>query len=574
VAFAVEAVSSASTDSSAPPGAGRLPGWPLKTVAIVLITSAAAFLLGQRRAERPVPRWKRLTFRRGNITGARFARDGQSVLYSARWGGDPVEVFSIRRDAIESRALGLAGGVASISTRELAVVLPNDMLARLPLEGGVPREIAEHVSEADWAPDGTFAIVRQEPTGPRIEFPPGHVLYEAKGLGIIGSVRVSPRGDRIAFVDHPSGITDIAGDVVVMGRSGDKTVLSRDWLVVRGLAWSPDGREIWFTATKSGNSRALHAVTLEGRERLVAETGADLGLLDIFGDGRVLLEQGRSGAEARGRMAADVVERDYSWLDATFAATFTPDGRSFVFNESGDGGGPLNSAFLRRTDGSPPLRLGDGSPLDVSPDGKWFVGMPTMSPRQLLLVPIGPGEARALPRGTVSDFQYAKFLPDGKRLVVVGSERGRPRRFFVQTLPNGLPQPFAPEGTEVWTVCGATPDGRSFVGVPSGEHRRYALYPLDGGPPQPIPGMGVGEIPVRFSADGASLFVREGEWRRARIVRLDLRTGRKTPWLDVAPPDPAGVRVIYHVDLTADGKSYLYGYERSVSDLYVVEGLR
>ncbi len=575
VAFALEAVSSSSAVSAATAAQPAGPGvrWLMGTAALALAVGAA-FILGQKRAERPAPRWTRITFRRGNIGGARFARDGQSVLYSGRWGNEPSEVFSIRRDAVDSRALGLQGEVAATTAGEMAVVLPNATLARLPLEGGVPREIAEHVSEADWAPDGTLAIVRQESTGPRIEFPPGHVLYASTGLGGIQTLRVSPRGDLVAFVDRPAAITDLAGEVVVMDRGGKRAVLSRGWSAVGGLAWSHDGSEVWFTATKAGLSQALHAVTLGGRERLVAETGTHLRVLDISGDGRVLVEQGRRGSEARGRLASDVAERDYSWLDATMGTLFSPDGRSFLFNESGDGGGSFGSAFLRRTDGSPPLRLGDGSPLDVSPDGKWVVSVPSSFPKQLLLVPVGPGEARALPRGTVSELQWAKFLPDGKRLVVVGSERGRPRRLFVQTLPDGLPRPFAPEGTMVWTACGTTPDGRLFPGLPSSGERGYVLFPIDGGAPQPIPGIAVGDRPLRFSADGASLFVREGDWSRARVARLDLKTGHKTSWLDLAPPDSAGVSIIVVVDLPPDGKGYLYDYWRTLSDLYVVGGLR
>jgi Tol biopolymer transport system component len=361
-----------------------------------------------------------------------------------------------------------------------------------------------------------------------------------------------------------------------MDRQGQTTVLSTGWTSIGGLAWAPDGREVWFTATKAGISQALHAVTLAGRERLVARAAGILWLHDIFADGRVLLVQGRATIEARGRMGQDTAERDYSWLDGTFGAIFSPDGRSFIFSEAADGGGPGSGAYLRHTDGSPPVRLGDGWALTISPDGKWVVCSNIGFPRELRLVPTGAGESRKLRRGTISEYDWAYFLPDGKRLVVAGSEASRPSRLFVQELPEGDPRPFTPEGTGLEPLPAAiTPDGRFVAAVPLGGEGRFALYPLDGGDPRPIPGIGIGDTPVRFSPDGACVFVLESSASTNRVVRLDLATGRKTPWLDLAPPDDAGFwGSTSFVDVAPDGRSYLYSYWRIVTDLFVVEGLR
>jgi eukaryotic-like serine/threonine-protein kinase len=448
------------------------------------------------------------------------------------------------------------------------------------VDGGVPREIADHVAEADWAPDGTLAIIRESGRR-RIEFPPGHVLYESGGR--ISALRVSPGGDRVAFIEIGSTqhrvsniATEAAGSVVVMDRQGQRTVLSTGWTSIGGLAWAPDGREVWFTATKSGISQALHAVTLTGRERLVVRGGGILWLHDIFRDGRVLLTQGRASIEARGRMGKDTIEREYSWLDGTLGAIFSPDGRSFTFSEAADGGGPASGAYLRKADGSPPVRLGDGWALSISPDGKWVVCSNIGLPRELRLVPTGAGEPRKLRRGTISEYDWAYFLPDGKRLVVAGSEAGRPPRLFVQELPDGEPQAFTPEGTGLEPLPAAiTPDGRFVAAAPIVGERRFALYPVGGGAPQPIPGIGAGDTPLRFSPDGASVYVLEPSGPGNRVVRLNLATGRKTPWLDLAPPDAAGFwGSTSFVDIAPDGRSYLYSYWRIVSDLFVVEGLR
>jgi Tol biopolymer transport system component len=359
----------------------------------------------------------------------------------------------------------------------------------------------------------------------------------------------------------------------LIDRGGRRTRLSEGWGAVGTIAWSPDGGEIWFSATKSGLSRSLHAVGLDGRERPLAQFGANADVHDVSRDGRVLLALGRIAREVRGRLEGDAEERDYSWLDGTMAPFFSSDRRSFIFNEAADGGGARVGAYLRRADGSAPLRLGDGTPVSLSPDGKWAVCINVDFPRQLRLVPTGAGESRTLRRGRISDLQWAHYRPDGRGLVVVGSEQDRPTRLWRQDLPDGEPVPFTPEGTN--TLYNAfTPDGRFVAATTSGAGGTWSLYPPDGGEPRPMRGIEPGDTPRRFTADGRSLFVLAPGKRPGRIVRLDLATGKRTPWLDLVPPDPAGVEGISVVDVTEDGRSYLYSYTRVLSDLYVVTGLR
>jgi len=550
---------------------------------LLALTVGGAFLWGRRTGDRPVPRFQRLTFRRGSVDSARFSPDGQTVFYSARWGGQPPRLFSVRMDGVESRDVGLDASLAATTAGEMAVVLPSGTLARLPLQVGVPREITEDVVAADWAPDGTLAVVRRvggsagtagsQLSRAQVEFPVGHLLVVPESGTEFSSIRVSPRGDRIALVELPSGKTDAAGSVVTIDHQGRRAVLASGWITIDGLAWSPEGREVWFTATKLGLSQSLHAVTLAGRERLIAQTGTNVVLKDISQDGRALLTQGRVAWEVRGRMGSDGEERDYSWLDGTAPTVFSPDGRLFTFSESGDGGGSRWEAYLRRTDGSSPVRLGDGFPLAVSPDGKWVLCFNNAFPRELRLVPTGPGEARTLRRGRVNDYQWAFFLPDGTGVVVVGSEKGRPKRIWTQALPDGEPQPFSPEGT---TTLGpaVTPDGRFVAGLSAEAGAAYALYPVAGGPSRAIRGLVATDQPLRFSPDGRFLFAQEASGVPVRVVRLDLATGERRRWLALAPPDRSGVASIPVIDVTPDGRSYLYDYLRDLSDLYVVSGLR
>jgi serine/threonine protein kinase/dipeptidyl aminopeptidase/acylaminoacyl peptidase len=549
--------------------------------------SATLFSLGGRLAERPVPRFHRITFQRNGVGSARFSADGHTVLYH-RWGGVPNEIYSVRLDSVESRPLGLVANVAATASGEMAVILPDETLARLPLEGGVPREIVKHVQAADWARDGSLAVLHDSPL--RIEFPLGRRLYDGGSLYVGHNLRVSPGGDRVAFIEHPSdrwadGFAPGPGHLVVIDRQGRKLV-STEWASIGGLAWSPDGNEVWFTATKSSWGSAIHAFSLAGRERLVAEMGETIYLHDISRDGRVLITQGRITVQARGRMALDAVERDYTWLDGTTAPRLSPDGRSFIFNEVLEGGGLVRRAYLRAADGSPAVWLGNGSALDISPDGKWVVCANHVPPRELRLVPTGAGETRTLRRGAIDDRGYSQalFLPDGKRLVGVASSGGQ-RRLFVQELPDGDPKLLVPAPTLSWpgalVATTVSADGR-FIAADTGAADRYLLYPIDGGEPHPIPGIAPDDIPLRFTADGAALFVSEKPWAGPplKIARLDMATGTKRAWLELRPPDPAVLFVnptgltTRSIDLTPDGRSYMYSYWRVVSDLYVVDGLR
>jgi DNA-binding winged helix-turn-helix (wHTH) protein len=558
--------------------------WTAAGVLASIGLSVTLFSVGMRLGERPVPRIQRITFQRNAVAAARFSADGQSVVY-VRWGERPNEIFSVRLDSVESRSLGLHANVTGTAPGELAVILPNGTLARLPLEGGVPREIAEHVQAADWGPDGSLAVLHG-PYPLRIEFPLGRRLYDAGSLTFGENLRVSPRGDRLAFIEHTSGgnfegFAPGPGHLVVIDRRGQKLVVSSEWTSIGGLAWSPDGNEVWFTATKTSFASALHAISLAGRERLVAQMAETFYLHDISRDGRVLVAQGRVSAEARGRIAPDAAERDYSWLDGTTRARFSPDGRFFIFTEALEGGGPVRRAYLRRTDGAPAVWLGNGTALDVSPDGKSVACLSHGPPHELRLVPAGAGEPRTLRRGMIDQRGYSQalFLPDGKRLVGVGSAGGW-KRLFVQELPDGEPRLFAPVGVLIATTI--SPDGRFVAAHPIGADR-FALYPIDGGEPHAIPGLAIGDMPLRFSTDGAALFVSEAMETRARlkVVRLDLATGRKSAWLDLEPADPAAFIVsdpqgfvARNIDITPDGRSYLYSYSRVVSDLYIVDGLR
>lgn len=565
-----------------------------RNLALLAIAVVAAFALGMLLGKKlwnvqlPPPLYHQLTFRRGSIRSARFAPDGQTVLYSASWQGNPTEVFSVRPDSPESRSVGLPQTqIASVSSNgEMAVLLDAHpigtwvtmgTLARAPIGGGAPREVVEQIQWADWSPDGRqLAIVRDVNGRNRLEFPEGKVLYETGGW--IGHPRISPNGEYIAFADH-SIQGDDGGAVAIVDMKGNKKVLTKEWYTLQGLAWAPSGDSVWFTASRSGIDRSLYSVTPSGEERLVARMPGTLMLLDIWKDGRILLNRASWRRELIGVFAGESRERDLSWLDYSYPADLSEDGKSLLFDEEGMGGGLAYghagglayAVYLRNTDASPAVLLGEGSAMALSPDGKWVISQPPGSPAQLRLLPTKAGEARALTNDSINH-AWVRWMPDGKHFVFSGNEPGKGVRLYIQSVNGGNPTPISPEGAHA-TAFYPSRDGREVLGL--GPDQRAYLYPIGGNEkPMLVSGLQPGEQPINFTADGRSIYVyRPGEIP-AKVSILEIATGKRIPWKQLMPSDPAGVETIGPVLITPDGKACVYGYHRTLSDLYLVEGLK
>jgi eukaryotic-like serine/threonine-protein kinase len=549
-----------------------------------LAALAVTFLLGQRLARTPPalsPSYHQLTFRRGMVRVARFAPDGQTIVYSATWEGNPSEVFSTRPGSVASRSLGLSGAdiLAVSSSGEMAVLLGSRQvrswiysgtLARVALAGGEPREILDEVQWADWAPNGdSLAVVRDVGGKNRLEFPIGKVLYET--VGWISHPRVSPKGDRVAFLDHPQPGDDW-GSVAVVDLAGSKRTLSSERTNTQGLAWSPNGEEIWFTAAEAGIARSLYAVTLSGQQRLVARVPGVLILHDFSRDGRVLLARENWRREVTGLSTGGNEERDLTWLDWSFPTDLSADGKTLLFEEQGEGGGAAYSVYLRKTDATPAIRLGEGRGFALSPDQKWVISSPLSSPSQLFLLPTKAGEPRLLTQDTINHFS-ARWFPEGKRILISGTEPGHGVRLYVQDITGGKPQAISPEGVvSLPYERPLSPDGKWAAAI--GPDQRGYLYPMTGGEPRPVPGFAAGDALIGWSADAHKLYMyRYGEFP-AKVYMLDVENNQKKLVKQLMPRDLAGVSIIFPILVSADGKSYVYGYRRILSDLYLVEGLK
>ncbi|HWK12152.1 MAG TPA: protein kinase, partial [Vicinamibacterales bacterium] len=579
VAFDIEALSGTSSQPAmkAAPQARR--SW-LRLAAAALLAAAAGgglFAAGRSTASAPLsPVFQPLTFRRGNITSARFAPDGRTLVYAASWEGSPLELYSTQPGSPESRAIGLQADLQAVSQRgEMAVLLTrrtgSRVLARMPIGGGAPREVLEQVQSADWGPDGdTLAVVRTVDGRDRIEFPIGHMLYEAQGW--LSDLAVSPTGDRLAFAEHPVA-NDSRGDVAVIDLNGKRTVLSTGWEDVFGVHWRPRGEEVWFSASggggkSAGTDHAIFAATLAGQVRTVMSAPGSLDLQDIAPDGRVLVAHGNRRPSIMVHAPGVAEERELTWMDYSWVSDISDDGHKILFSEQGVAGGPGYAVYLRGTDRSPAVRLGKGLAQSLSPDGRWAVAI-DLTRNKLVILPTGPGESRTVAPYGIKAYSLAAWLPDGKHFLFSGFEEGKAFRMYVQDADDGAPRAVTPEGVAVRSNT-LSPDGK-WVVAPLKDV--LTAFPTGAGTPQPVKGAVAEDLPIRWRGDGRVLFVGQGRLP-LRIFALDVTSGRRTLVHEISPRDTVGVNSIGDIRLTADGNSYAYVYIQSLFSLYQVTGLK
>ena len=537
----------------------------------------------------PKPTFKRLTFGKGTVDAARFAPNSLDIIFSARWNGADPEIFSLNPNSMEPRALGITGAsLMSVSASgELAVrqkpriwaAMQVGALARVT-PGGGSRTIMSDVIDADWMSGGTeLATLRgaaaSRKTPSLTEFPPGHPV---QGLAAYDwGLRVSPKGDRMACLDQ-SSVAHGDGRVVVVDRAGHITVLT----VVKGftgLAWGPKGDEVWYSETRNGTT-SIWAVSLSGHKRLLLRQAGRLELLDVGPDGQALAALGLVLSGTMGLRAPDFREQDLSWNEATITLDIAPDGKSLLLgNELWDTEGNHHSLYLRKFDGSLPVLLGEAADAGFMPSGSEVFTLPSQATKQMTVLPLGPGQPRDIhfQEGVLG--MTISVLPDGKRALIElnnGSMRmaqlsdgsshlikgsDSPNFSFTRFLGD---HPLSPAGDRVLLTD-------TSKGVLDG-----AMYivPLDGSAPIPIRGQAPGDIPMRWDADGKSIYVFNRDGLPARINRIELTSGKRTLVREIMPSNPAGLAGIRSIAMTPDARTLAYNYVRKLSDLYLIEGLK
>jgi len=549
--------------------------WALAAVLAV----ATTLLVVTRSAQTPTPTYKRLTFDAGIVYLARFAPDGQAIVYAAAWNNKPVQLFSTVGNSLLSQPLNFndAGLLAVSRTNELALVTGgsrtglletvNGMLADAPLAGGSPHELLSDVRWADWDGQGKLAVVHYRAGHCRLEYPVGKVLYQSAGW--ISNIRFSPQSDRIAFMDHPA-LWDNRGTIRVVDLAGHVRDLSSEWESVDGLAWRPDGKEIWFTAAEKGNNLNVLAIDLSGKVHVLLDSPVSMTLQDVASDGRVLvtLNSKRVGlAYARRGSQEDV---DLSLHDWNSARDISRDGQYVLFEDASEPAGPAYTVMIRKVDGTLPIRLGEGSAGGISPDGKWAISVSTSVSPAITLLPIGPGQPRSVAVNGLDHVHngWARFMPDGQRLEVNGDSSGHAARCYVIDLSDGRAKAATPEGV----LCGpSSPDGRRLIGAASDQ--TFAVYSLDGASPQPIPRLESNFVALQWSDDGSSLYGYHRGELPANIYRFDIAAGKETTVWQLKPAAPAGIADVAPVVVNHDATRFAYSYNETLSSLYLISGL-
>ena len=556
----------------------------------LLILLAVAFVAGTRFGGEPaaIPTYKRLTFRRGTVTSARFAPDGNTIVYSAAWDGGRRELYSTRPESSESRSLNIqdADILAISKTGEMALALrparslkhsfgggnanyPATLL-QASLAGGAPREVLNDVLFADWTPDGQLGVARRIEGRMRVESPVGNVLYETPDR--IASFRISPGDGRIAFSERPSGFGG-AWRIATIDKNGDKTVFdaegSGDNLV---LAWSSDADGVWYESGYMG-SQTIRALPPSRAQRVVQRVPVDLRLFDLSEAGRALVNRVNFRSGIRCLAPGQTAERDLSWFDASEVDAMSSDGETILITEFGEGGGIEGwGVYLRKTTGEPAVRLGRGQAFALSPEGSMALTMSVEPHPEIVLLPTGAGEPVRIKNEGIRNCQAMDWMPAGRQIVFVGSAPGQAVRCYIQDIEGGEPRPITPEGNRFGLGQKAvSPDGEWIAAVADGPP---SLFPIAGGDAREIPSVEPKDQFLAWSADGRSIFVSPGDEMPRTVHKLNLATGKRALWRVLAPADPVGVIEIYGIQISADEQSYCYTYGRNISDLYLVEGLR
>jgi Tol biopolymer transport system component len=586
LAFALEALSGTS-HTSAPQAkivAARRKPLTIAVAALCgILALAAAYFAGTRGGSSKQAKFERLTFQRGHIRGARFAPDGQNVIYSAAWEGLPYEVFSSRIGEHNARSLDLKNAmVVGVSAAGDIALLTNmrpspesnwmqsGTLARVSESGGTAREILEHVWDADISRDGKqFAVVRS-PSGPQqLEYPIGKVLFRTNGY--ISHPRISPDGKRVAFLEHPV-YGDDRGYLDLVDAGANVKRLTVESQGEEGVAWSTDGREVWYAAAppESAMERAVFAVTPAGKSRVVSHFPGYNAVWDIAADGRLLMSDERIDAAQMVASPANSPERDVSAVGYATYGALSADGKSIVFGESGKAAGHDYMVFYRRLDGSAAVEIGEGQAIGVTPDGKYAIAFLPSQPTNLRVLATRAGQSGTLDVAPVSvDRALISWMPGGKEFVFLGHEGDAPLRGYRVSFAGGPARPLTNlPGAHLWNCI--SPDGKFVLetSTVANEPEQNVIVELATSKVRNAPLL-QGDQPAQWDQDGAHAFVIQKRDVEATIFRVDLNSGKREVWKQIRPADPAGILSLRSFFVTPSGNAYSYSATRALSSLYV-----
>ena len=387
----------------------------------------------------------------------------------------------------------------------------------------------------------------------------------AESPGYLSDVRLSPKGDRIAYFVHPYKYDD-RGGVAVVDLKGNAKLLSDGYWGLEGIAWSPTGDEVLFSGGSSYSSFVVRGVTLDGKMRVVRDSAGGLTIHDIAADGRWLVTRDDIHRDAFAKGPYSPAEVSVSFLDYTQTIDLTPDGRTLLLTEENGIFGNFYTTCIRKTDGSPVVRLGPGFAAEFSPDGRWALAGIARSPDELVLYPTGAGQPRNLPVGKAGGISSARWFADGRRVLFCGAEPGHAGRCYVDDVSGGEPRAVTPEGT----ISGIPSKDGKFI-LAQDTDQRWLRYPIDGGQPSVVTALKTSDNVLRWPQENTLLVRGPNSDLPVRVERLDLATGKRMLVQELATSDLAGAMEVTNMAITDDGKWYAYGVEKQSSTLFLIE---
>jgi eukaryotic-like serine/threonine-protein kinase len=546
LAFALGAASSP-TSGKAPPIVPRTSpalltrlvqlGAVLALVAVVALTTR--WISGQLDAPE-LPTFERITSRDALIGGALFTPEGR-VVFSASFDRRPEEVYGYSRGSPGLQPFGLRARLSAVSSKtgELAVLInarsfgANDFfgtLARVPVVGGVPRELAEDVAFADWTGSGELAVSRRGP-GNRmwIERPLGSKIWE--GVGWIFGPRCSPDGEQLAFFHQT--IAGGQSELIVLDRSNRPHVVPtsrREAQYNPGAAWTPDGKRLRVTtADRSGTT--LSSVSLHGEVRPLYRFPEWRVLHDLASDGTMIFSVWDFGYHIALIRPGQPSHREFAWPASLSLTGLSPDGRTLLLNEGT--WGLEDKAVLGATDGTTaPKVLGTGVPLALSPDGR-RVATVSSDRRRLFLVPTGAGTTEEVPLASLV-VGVGQWSQDGRRLWITARQNDEVRFqiFPVEVASRKVLEPIAGSDVVPTVRLAISPDDRWVAAA--GANRGLTIYPVDKGEPIQVSSAqgDLRPLPAGWTSAG-ELWVGLPGASPPRLVRVALPTGKVTRSIDI-----------------------------------------
>ncbi|MFL6466001.1 MAG: winged helix-turn-helix domain-containing protein [Bryobacteraceae bacterium] len=539
----------------------------------VIATFALPYLHNKQQITVAHPSFRQLTFQTGNVASARFVPLSEKVAYTAKWQDGIRRTYLLDLRDLSSQALNISSGIlTSISSEGDYGMISRDPVrytttgfSSFSHRDGKPSVVSDATLTADWLPEShDAAIVRSQNTESVVEFPSGHVVYSSRGW--ITNLRVSPRGDRVAFLDHPVRDDD-GGYLRVVDKKGSTSLWTPFWSSASGLAWSQPGNEVWFTASKEGGDRALYAASGPGKLRLISQSPSSLRILDISKKGQVLVALDNIRMNLMAAPPGETTESDLSKFDSSHADDMSPDGRFILFTEGSGVAGKHYTSYIHDVNSHATIRLAQGRGLALSPDARWAITIDPEDRRTLILNTREGGEARRI-YGDGFEYQWAKFLPKARELLVGGSYPGEPLMICKQALAGGKPKPV--ESVSYLDDVAVSPDGAEIAGLLNDQ---VTIFNLLSKAVRKMPAA-MNVAPVAWSEDSRSVYVARMDGATIELLKYTLDTEQAEHWKSIPISETSGFAGLASIVVAPQAGRYAYSEHLNLSRLYIVDGWR